>query len=74
MTDIATIPKNSNEEILVSLDNFQGHDLLNMRVWFRASDGEMRPGRKGLSVNVALIPELLGALAASRDVVNGRAG
>lgn len=73
MSIIATIPKNSKEEIRVSLDNFQGHDLLHMRVWYQAEGGEMRPGRKSLAVNVALIPQLLGAISASQNITNGRA-
>lgn len=62
MTVIATIPKNSKQEIRVSLDHFQGHDLLNMRVWYRTDQGEMRPGKQGLAVRLAILPDLIHAL------------
>lgn len=59
---IATIRKNSKQELRVSLDHFQGHDLINMRVWFEADDGDMRPGKQGVSIRTALLPELARAL------------
>lgn len=62
MTVIATIPKNSQQEIRVSLENYQGHDLLNMRVWFQSQDGDMRPGKQGLAIRLALLPDLTRAL------------
>jgi hypothetical protein len=60
---IATIRKNAREELRVSVDEFHGHHLLNLRVWFEAEDGQMRPGKQGLAVRVALLPELRAALA-----------
>lgn len=58
---IAAIPKNSREELRVTLDHFRGHDLLNLRVWYDA-DGEMRPGKHGLAVRLDLLPTLIEAL------------
>ena len=49
---IATIKKNSREEIRLSLDMFNGHRLFNMRVFFEAEDGSMRPGKSGLAFKV----------------------
>lgn len=42
MTDttiIATLRKNAREDLRVSLDKFNGHDLLSLRVWFGTDDG-----------------------------------
>ena len=49
---IATIRKNATDEIRVSLSQYNGHDLLNMRVWFEADDGSMRPGKAGMAFKV----------------------
>lgn len=65
MTAIATIKKNSREEVRVSLDEFRGHHLVNVRVFYDAGDGEMKPGKQGIAVKVELLPELLSALVAA---------
>lgn len=59
---VATIRKNSREELRVSIDEFKGHWLLSMRVWFDAGDGTMRPGKQGLALQLELPPELRAAL------------
>ncbi len=61
-TLIASIPKNAREEIRVSLSEFNGHDLANLRVWFDAGDGDMRPGNKGLAFKINKLPEVIQAL------------
>lgn len=68
MTDIAIIPKNAREELRISLDEFNGHELLNLRIWFHTGDGEMRPTKKGVALKVALLPELLAALVEAEKV------
>jgi hypothetical protein len=64
MTDrlIATIKKNTREEIRVSRGAFNGHDLVNLRVWFEGDDGVMRPGKQGIAFRVGLLREILEAL------------
>ncbi len=59
---VKRIPKNSREVVHVSVDHYRGHDLLNLRVWYESDDGTMRPGRQGLALRLALVPELLEAL------------
>lgn len=70
MTDdtlIATIRKNSREEIRVSLGEYQGHSVAHVRVWFKAADGSMRPSRSGLAFRVDLLPEIARALSEAND-------
>lgn len=63
MTDpIAIIRKNTREELRVTIDTFQGYELLNLRIWFEAEDGSMRPSKKGLALRMDLLPELREAL------------
>ena len=50
--------KNSAEEVRVSLTTYNGKDYIDIRVFYLADDGEMRPTKKGLTVSVVLLPEL----------------
>jgi Transcriptional Coactivator p15 (PC4) len=65
MTDqlIATIQKNSREEIRIGRSEFKGHDLVSIRVWFEGEDGAMRPGKSGLAFRVELLSEVSAALS-----------
>ncbi|TIX18499.1 MAG: hypothetical protein E5V41_05870 [Mesorhizobium sp.] len=49
---VATIKKNSREEISISLDFFNGHRVFNARVFYEAEDGSRRPGRAGIAFTV----------------------
>jgi hypothetical protein len=60
---IATVRKNAAEEIRVSLSQYNGHELLNVRVWFEADDGAMRPGRAGLAFKVDKLPDFADAIS-----------
>lgn len=62
---VAILKKNSREEIRVSLDKFKGSDLFNLRVWFEADDGQMRPGKSGLAFRVDKLPEFITAANAA---------
>lgn len=55
------IPKNAREEIRVSVDEFKGHHLCNMRVWYRDGE-EHRPGKQGIALRLELVPQLIDAL------------
>lgn len=58
---IATVPKNSREHIRVSLTAFKGYNLVDVRVYCER-DGEAKPTKAGVSVNVERLPELCAAL------------
>ena len=61
--DIATIKKNSIDEIRVGLSEFKGHNLINIRVYTEIENGkDMVPTKKGLTCNIRLLPELITAL------------
>jgi hypothetical protein len=61
---IATIEKNKLEEIRVGLSEFNGHDLLNIRIWAAPRNGgaERIPTKAGICCNVRLLPDLIAAL------------
>ncbi len=56
-----TFKKNSREVVKVSLETYMGRRVLNIRVWFD-SDGEWKPSKKGLSLAVERLPELVEVL------------
>jgi Transcriptional Coactivator p15 (PC4) len=61
---VAVIQKNKLEEIRVGLNEFNGHDLINIRVWAEPRNGgsERIPTKAGIACNVRLLPELIEAL------------
>jgi hypothetical protein len=60
---VGCVPKNRAEDVVVTLSRFNGHDLLDLRVHalFGGADTK-RPTRKGISLNVARLPDLLAVL------------
>jgi hypothetical protein len=63
-TLISRIRKNASEEIWIALGTFGGHDLLNIRAYFRGLDG-FQPTRKGVAVPVSKLNELHDALTSA---------
>ena len=61
---IATIEKNSIEEVRVSLSEYQGFDLVGVRIWgnYDSPTSEKRPTKKGVALKVERLPELIAAL------------
>jgi hypothetical protein len=61
---LAVIRKNALEEIRVGLSDFNGHDLLNIRIWAEPRNGgvERIPTKAGICCNVRLLPDLIAAL------------
>ncbi len=60
---VATIPKNRTERVQVSLRTFEGHDLIDIRVFWTPDGGKSwNPSKKGVSLNVQKLPVLLGCL------------
>lgn len=55
------IRKNVREQIRITREEFKGHDILNIRVFYR-NEEQWRPGKQGLAIRMELLPELLNAL------------
>ena len=71
MTDavtIAVIGKNRREEVRIVLDTFKGTQLIDMRVFAAFTSGNiMMPTKKGLSLRVEMLPDLIAALSQAQD-------
>lgn len=63
MTTVVKIQKKSREVIWIERQQYKGHDLINLRVWFDDGSGEYRPGKQGVAFKAALLPDVLQALS-----------
>jgi hypothetical protein len=62
---IASWQKNSRETLQIKLDDFKGQAVIDCRAWYADKDGELKPGRGGLTVSVKHLPALSAGLAAA---------
>ena len=60
---IASWPKNSRETLQVRLAEFKGQPVIDCRAWYPGSDGELKPGRGGLTLSTRHLPALADAMA-----------
>jgi Transcriptional Coactivator p15 (PC4) len=82
MTDEAMIAEwminNRRERLRVSIEQFKGVYLINVRKWFEVEDGLLRPGKAGIALNVKHLPQLAEAMikalavASERDLISGQ--
>jgi hypothetical protein len=59
---IATVEKNSKEELRISIDEFHGRKLINFRIFYRSSSGDWLPGKQGMALGVDRYRELAAAM------------
>jgi len=68
-TLIAEFQKNTRERVRVSLTEYHGYDLLDIRGFYEdPSTGEWKPG-KGIAMRRELLPELRKALLAAERAI-----
>jgi hypothetical protein len=61
---ISKVPKNAREVLFLSLSEFKGHRLIDLRVHVPGErEGDWVPTRKGISLAVGLYPAFRQALA-----------
>jgi len=46
------------ERVQVSLSTFKGKTYVDLRIYYKASDGEFKPTKKGITLSPDLLPEL----------------
>jgi hypothetical protein len=57
--DVAVFEKNKYQEIRVRISEFQGNDVIDVRIWTQPPQGEEKvPTGKGININVKLFPKL----------------
>jgi len=60
---IAQFEKNATEVVRVSITEFRGRKLIDLRVYYTDDEGEYRPTRKGIAISVDGYPEFRNAIA-----------
>lgn len=61
-TTILDLQKNSRERVRVSVDQYKGHEYVNIRTWYVDASGEYRPSKNGVTLKPSLIPQLVQGL------------
>ena len=69
MSERVVIKKNSRESIVISQTEFKGNDLVDIRTFFTNGEGELSPTKKGITVRLEKLDELVATLSAlSQDI------
>jgi hypothetical protein len=58
-------PKNERETVRVLISEFEGRCIIDARVWYRDKAGELKPSRRGLTLDVKHVGPLADALYAA---------
>ena len=61
------IEKNSRESIVVSETEYKGSKYVDVRIFYKDTNGSLKPTRKGVSIRPEKVSELLAALSAFVD-------
>jgi len=69
---IAEWPINRRETALVSIEFYKGAWLVNLRKWFEAEDGELRPTKHGIALGVRHLPKLAQAINKGLSIARER--
>jgi hypothetical protein len=64
---IAEIRKSRSQSVRVQLDKFRGRNVIDIRIWVLDDDGEIKPSRRGVMMDISRIGELTDVMAAAVD-------
>ncbi len=70
---VAAWPRNARETVQVTLDIFKGVAVVDVRSWYPAPGGELRPSRSGVTLGAHHLPMLADALARALAEAKARA-
>jgi hypothetical protein len=68
---IGELRKNAAERLRVSVHEFNGHDMLSVRVYVGQDVGQAKPTQKGITVNVVTLPKLISLLQEAKARAEG---
>lgn len=67
---VSVFPKNKFQEVRVSIREFKGNDLVDIRIWTQTQGStDMVATAKGVTINVSLLPQLIKALSDTEQVL-----
>ena len=61
-TEFLDIRRSDSERLRVTVSEYRGRSLVDLRVWYATSDGEFKPGRAGVSLRPEQVGEVMQAL------------
>lgn len=64
---VTEFARNDREMVRVTIDEYRGHDVVSIRNFYKAADGEWKPGRGGMAMAVRHLPTLIKALIQAAD-------
>ena len=53
------VQKNTLEKIRIQRTNFNGHELIDIRVYYESNTGEWKPTKKGIAFSLSLANEVI---------------
>jgi hypothetical protein len=59
---VAQWPRNIRDTVMVRIDHFNGRAVIDIRTWWTSNDGELKPGRSGITMSLHHLPSLALAL------------
>jgi len=59
---IGSVQKNSQEEIRVTIQDYQGTELIDLRTYWQNSEGKWLPTRKGISLTCHVVADVINLL------------
>jgi hypothetical protein len=59
---IKDIEKNASNKIRISLTEFKGYDLIDLRVYYEDEEGDYKPTKKGIALKPEIIPQVIEGL------------
>ncbi|MBV8611466.1 MAG: hypothetical protein JO034_28985 [Singulisphaera sp.] len=67
---LLTLPRGQDEELRLSLDAYEGHPFLNVRIWTRDADGRgWWPSKRGVTFKLRELADVAEALAEALDLM-----
>ena len=54
--------KNEEEEVRFSIREYKDRRYLDFRIWYQTKEGEYHPTKKGLTLSLELLPEVMRGL------------
>jgi hypothetical protein len=54
--------RNKRELLRLTVSEYRGQKLVDLRVWFKREDGEYAPSQKGIAIKPELLDEVIAAL------------
>lgn len=66
---IDTIQKNKDNNLVVSVGKYNGHDFIDMRIFYKNDSEEFKPTKKGLAINTSTVDKLCKLLVDAKEYI-----